>query len=343
MYKKANPLFLICQTPLHTGSGSELGIVDLPIQRERHTGFPKIESSSLKGAIREAMERKIYNEPATNRTFTSLNANDTKIHRVFGYDDGSLDPNEKDRLKNCFQKKDKDNEYEIEFSGAVGFTDARLLLFPVKSMKGVFAWITCPKVLKQFAEDMKLAGKVPDKLEEMLKLPLNQYQCISTDKSNLIVNGMKGKSVILEEYTFRVSQEIQVLSDFGKWLKSNILLSENNVWAEKLTTDIILLPNDDFKDFVNLSTEVITRTKIDNATGTVESGALFTEEYLPAESVMYSLVLTADEFKAKDAMNETDVRKFFHDNLPEVFQIGGNATLGKGLVNAKFGVANNGK
>ncbi|MBK9462153.1 MAG: hypothetical protein IPN94_22720 [Sphingobacteriales bacterium] len=32
-----------------------------------------------------------------------------------------------------------------------------------------------------------------------------------------------------------------------------------------------------------MSTEVITRTKIDNETGTVEDGALFTEEYLPTE------------------------------------------------------------
>jgi len=31
-------------------------VVDLPIQRESHTGFPKIEASSLKGAIRQSFE-----------------------------------------------------------------------------------------------------------------------------------------------------------------------------------------------------------------------------------------------------------------------------------------------
>ena len=56
MYKKAIPFFLICETPLHAGSGSDLGVIDLPIQRERHTTFPKIESSSLKGSLREAFE-----------------------------------------------------------------------------------------------------------------------------------------------------------------------------------------------------------------------------------------------------------------------------------------------
>ena len=56
MYKNAKPLFFMCETPLHAGSGSDLGIVDLPIQRERHTNFPKVESSSLKGALREGFE-----------------------------------------------------------------------------------------------------------------------------------------------------------------------------------------------------------------------------------------------------------------------------------------------
>jgi|GEM_PF-6268950 len=56
MYKLAKPLFVHCQSPTHVGSGSDLGLVDLPIQRESHTGFPKIEASSLKGAIRENFE-----------------------------------------------------------------------------------------------------------------------------------------------------------------------------------------------------------------------------------------------------------------------------------------------
>ena len=53
MFKQAKPLFLIVETPLHAGSGSDLGIVDLPIQREKHTDYPKIEASGLKGSIRE--------------------------------------------------------------------------------------------------------------------------------------------------------------------------------------------------------------------------------------------------------------------------------------------------
>ena len=67
MFKIARPLFLICETPLHAGSGDALGVVDLPIQRERHTGFPKIEASSLKGALRESFEEKFITDRNTTR------------------------------------------------------------------------------------------------------------------------------------------------------------------------------------------------------------------------------------------------------------------------------------
>ncbi|MEN7546979.1 type III-B CRISPR module RAMP protein Cmr4 [Rapidithrix thailandica] len=336
MYRKATPLFLICQSPLHAGSGSELGIVDLPIQRERHTSFPKIESSSLKGAIREAIERKVYNNPETNKTFKSLDANDTKIHRAFGYDEGSLKDSEKKALKDLFENKNKKGEYATDFAGALGFTDARLLFFPVKSMKGVFAWVTCPKSLKQFVEDMKMAKLQIAALEEVANFSLKEHSCITTSQAEVILKGDKGSNVILEEYTFNVSEVKVELENLGKWLADNILHEGNQVWAEKLAKDIIILPNDDFKDFVNLSTEVITRTKIDNSTGTVATGALFTEEYLPAESIMYSLVLTAAEFKAEDRIEEGSIRNFFNENLPPIVQIGGNATLGKGIVTTKF-------
>lgn len=317
MYRKAHPLFLVCNTPTHVGSGSELGIVDLPIQRERHTGFPKFEASSLKGSLREAFERG--------------NADEIKIHKIFGFDEDAASG----KAKTAIPEKSR------EYAGAIGFTDARLLLFPVKSMKGVFAWITCLRALKQFQSDMQLTNK-----EFQIKglnddfLQGNDVYLFSVD-SNLKV----GEKIILEEYTFSLANElngaIKVVEsdaeyDLPDWLAEKLFSNDGSYWAEKIKKDIIVLPDDDFKDFVNLSTEVITRTKIDNNTGTVAQGALFTEEYLPAESILYTLALTAAEFKEKDRMEEAEVYSFFSENLPEVVQIGGNATLGKGIVSTKL-------
>ena len=126
------------------------------------------------------------------------------------------------------------------------------------------------------------------------------------------------------------------MNKLGEWLANRLFNDDGSYWSEKIKTDIVVLGDDDFRDFVNLSTEVITRTKIDNETGTVASGALFTEEYLPAESVLYSLVLAHREFKAESALSAADVLQFFGDHLAHVIQIGGNATLGKGLTQTAF-------
>ena len=89
----AKPFFIKVITPLHAGSGSDLGVVDLPIQREAHTAFPKIEGSSLKGAIRsdfadrngeekaEAIYRTIYGKitPVTPASILQLHQDVTVI------------------------------------------------------------------------------------------------------------------------------------------------------------------------------------------------------------------------------------------------------------------------
>jgi CRISPR-associated protein Cmr4 len=325
MYKNAKPLFLICETPLHVGSGSDLGIVDLPIQRERHTNFPKIESSSLKGALREAFESAF-----NSKTFNKPDDNDVKIHRVFGFDDGSLSEAQKTQLKTHF--KNSKNEDQTQFSGALALTDARLLLFPVKSLYGVFAWITCPRVIKKFIEDLGLTD---------LQFTLSEVSsAMVANGSTLFGNGQKMQ---LEEFVFSKVNPVNTdneVNKLGKWLSEKVFTEMGNYWKEKIKTDIVVLDDNDFRDFVTLSTEVITRTKINNATGTVQDGALFSEEYLPAESVLYSLAMFADEFSAKETkMNAANTQQFFVDGLKannNIVQVGGNATLGKGIVKTKL-------
>ncbi|MCF2138520.1 MAG: type III-B CRISPR module RAMP protein Cmr4 [Candidatus Lokiarchaeota archaeon] len=298
MYKIARPFFMLVETPLHAGSGTELGIIDLPIQRERHTGFPKIESSGLKGSIRKAFEE--------------LNLNNSDISLIFGPEEGNA------------------------HAGALGFTDARLLLFPVKSMKKIFAWITCPKVLERFVLDLKLA-----KINDFPEIPPEN----SVSQENQLI--IKDEKIVLEEYTFTIRKN-EACSKMAKWISKHVIPNENeyNYLRDKLEKDIVVLPDDDFRDFVTLSTEIITRTKINNETGTVNSGALFTEEYLPTESILYSLSLATPIFnknkgsfsikKGKDqkemAKEEENVMNYFNDNIPKVIQIGGNATTGKGIV-----------
>jgi len=340
MYKIAKPFFMVVETPLHAGSGTELGVVDMPIQRERHTSFPKIEASGLKGCIREAFEE--------------LKTEDSKV-KSDKLEEKFPDLEEKWEIERDGKELIKfDEAISLAFgpeegdahAGALGFTDARLLLFPVKSMKGVFAWITCPMVLERFKVDLELcrnSGGISKDLSPLNEIPSDNSlkpkkgkgKCIVASNEQLEIN----KNIILEEYAFEIDDESEKnIEVIAKFLSDNTNIPEIN-------NKLVILSNDDFRDFVNLSTEVITRTKIKPETGTVQPGALFTEEYLPAETVMYSLALTTPIFnKDKGIFAKTDASKeeeeeivmdFFEKGIPEVIQVGGNATIGKGIVEVK--------
>src|SRR5882724_13055714 len=123
MFKAATILFMYLETPLHAGSGTSLGVVDLPIQREKHTGFPMVQASGVKGAIR-AHARDVLGDAAKDG-----------INTVFGPDDNAS-----------------------EYASALALTDARLLLFPVRSLAGVFAWTTCPTMLNRLRRVLTVAG-----------------------------------------------------------------------------------------------------------------------------------------------------------------------------------------
>lgn len=305
MYNQKKLFVFRAITPLHVGSGSELGIIDLPIQREKHTDFPKVEASSLKGSLREAFEKKLGDD-------------NLDIHLIFGYDEDSDGEGKvKDQLN-----KSNSNGKNTEFAGAASFADARILLFPVKSAKNIFAYVTCPYVLKKFNNDRALLDYPPLELKDIDNTNKQPDSCIAGSKS-LLING----NVHLDEYSFKA----EIKEDFAKKLAEVITIPE-------VAEHLVIVSDEIFKNFSLYSTEVITRTKINNETGTVEEGALFQEEYLPAETIMYSMVFASSIFNEvkNNFTDDKSVLKFITDNFPTYFQLGGNATLGKGIVESKL-------
>lgn len=315
MYKIARPFFIWVQTPLHAGSGNDLGIIDLPIQREKHTSYPKIEASGLKGSIRESFEEQ------KGKELDGFGKIDQEsIDLVFGPENAGSDGH----------------------AGALGFSDARLLLFPVKSMKGVFVWVTCPQVLKRFERDLKICAPDGSMLTRFFAKKDDSESCADIPDeltvSNLSEIEVKDSKIVLEEYAFPVT-ETRSTMEFANKLSAELGI-------EEIKRKVVVLSDEAFRDFVQLSTEVITRTKIDSESGTVKDGSLFTEEYLPSESILYSLALVSPlfveneakkgKFKAESTEGEIQkIKDFFVNGLPEVMQIGGNATLGKGIVMMK--------
>lgn len=316
MYQLARPLFFRTETQLHAGSGSDLGHIDLPIQREKHTDIPNIQSSSLKGAFRQHIEQ--FKE----------NGDDIRTQLVFGFDDDGSFSKLPQKVQEHFSDKDS-----RDYAGSIAFTDARLLLFPIKSYKGIFALATCPRIISQFVKEMQnICGLTIEKNFDFVNLG---------DKVTIADNDFlkHGNKVILEEYAFEVStsQNNTVANEFATYLKGFGL-------GDDIAKRLVVVSDDIFRDFTRLSTEVITRIKINNETGTVQNGALFSEEYLPAESYMYTILAASRVFAAKakdknagiDLKLETanDVLGFVSGKLTEksIMQIGGNTTLGKGIV-----------
>src|SRR5260370_21863175 len=66
---KSRILYLFTRTPLHVGAGSSVGAIDQPIVRERHTGFPVIPGTSLKGVLRDTARRDEQLRPDVDRIF----------------------------------------------------------------------------------------------------------------------------------------------------------------------------------------------------------------------------------------------------------------------------------
>lgn len=308
MYTESKLFFMVCESPLHAGSGSDLDFIDNPIQRERHTGYPKLESSSLKGALRE-------------RFSEELGRGAEEIRIGFGPDD----PKPGD-----------------ERQGSLGFIDGKLLLFPVKSMKGVFAWVSCFTVLERFKKDMRRSNGNQD-FDINPFLPLNDGEAIVFSDKLVIPtkDDIEQQKIILEEYVFEARQDAEIevgQKPLQNWLADQLFPTKDfEFWNTELKNKLVILSDNDFADFVELTTEVITRNKINPQTGTVQKGHLFSEEYLPADSILYSMVMSHAEFhKSGIGKNATEVMDFFttsfSNQLRNSFQAGGNATIGKGLI-----------
>jgi CRISPR-associated protein Cmr4 len=276
-------------TPLHIGAGQGLGHVDLPIVREAHTNFPYIPGTSLKGALRNLE----INQVAKARGEKPSQVEERLTKNKF-------DQKEEDilRLAKIFGIAGEGAEEGKEVgAGKVLFSDAFIVLFPVKSAKGIFSLTTCPYVINRFFERLGIDQRVKD-------VPEGKVKVLSTkDHRNLINN-----KLLLEEFVFE-AEESEELKKFVELV--GVFVGEEN------KRRIVCVNDTDFMDFVSNYTEVQTHIKIDLDTGTVKEGALWTEEYVPAESVFaFSLVF----------LEEVDFTP------PTTFHLGGDITTGKGFV-----------
>lgn len=197
---------IFTRTPLHVGCGSSVGAVDQPVVRERHTGYPVIPGSSIKGVLADLWIGEDY-----KRT--------TEGKRLFGEDDNK----------------------KTAKSGSLAIGEAKLLAFPVRSARGCFALVTSPVCLERYARDAGISEAVPavpakkclaapDVVFEDKAVVLEEYRfdkagefptawakILSSIQDDAVLNGSETRLVLLtdEDLAFFAQNSCQISQHVG--------------------------------------------------------------------------------------------------------------------------------
>jgi CRISPR-associated protein Cmr4 len=303
MFEKHAALFLYTVSPVHMGAGQAIGVIDNPIQRERHTGYPSFAGSGIKGAVRHGFKA------------LSGNADDAALKTV---------------LDQLFGPEAGNNTLH---AGAVSFGDAQLIALPIRSLRGSYVYATSPQALERTRRLLNLIGLKAD----WPALPaVNEGKCLTINPALL-----SGDKLHLEafEYTVIPLAQAQSLASIAADL-ANRALPDGEAYAffrDKLKTDLVVLADTDFAYFAEHATLVEPHVRIDETTGTASDGGLFYTENLPPESLLIAPVLASKTRTGKDGdlPAESVLSQIKGALNGKLLQIGGDATTGRGLVVAK--------
>lgn len=193
--------------------------------------------------------------------------------------------------------------------------EARVLAFPVRSARGMFAWVTSPLALERFKRDSNRKFTVPEIKDTM--------ECRASEK--LVFQGKN--NTVFEEYCFDVDEkDKEVPQDILNAFKE---LSDDDVWAS-IADRLAVISDEMFSYFVENTCEVPARIAIDDETGVVDKvhGALFYQEQVPSETLFYNVISSSDG----------DVLKNFENKISgtKVLQFGGDETIGLGYCSVKI-------
>lgn len=291
--KQANAILgLLAQTSIHAGTGQNTGVIDLPIQREGHTGYPCVFGSGVKGALRARAEQEYPRN-----------------------DDGTL----KSSVKCVFGPE---SSGEIDHAGALMVSDARLLLMPVRSLTSQFKWVTCPDVLSRYQRDAERFGVVSGGFTHVEVTGDKALVPASEDSS-------QQTTLFLEEYRFDTTQ-----ADLDKLIESLAGLMKRADAVTALKQQLVIVSNDMFAHLTQHATPVNAHIAINSETKVVKPGALWYEETLPPETLLY-VGLSAVNARAKGKSAEMPasvILAAITDLFVQKpwFQVGGNETVGMG-------------
>ena len=214
---------------------------------------------------------------------------------------------------------DKENIH----AGAAAFGDAHLLLLPIRSFAGTVAFATCPFILQRYARDVR--GILP----ESPKVPALKDSASVPDNTVLRVSGSQ---IALEDLDI----DSETGTEAKQWAEhiAAAVYPENTAnseaWREQLCQRFIILPDSTFSFLADTATEIRMRIRIDRETRIVKEGALWSEENLPAESVLYGILAIDKSRHSANAKSADELSALIPAGETQI-QIGGKHTVGRGL------------
>ena len=291
-------LFLTTETPLHAGAGQSVAGIDLPIQREKHTDWPCVYGSAVKGALRAHAELRCQSDKNT-------------LVELFGPDHGAV--------------AERDNSH----AGALLIGDATLLALPVRSLQSAFKWVTCAQAIERFARTAQRLG-------------LDNKPPTLPAAKDMDAYGAEDEKLFLEE--FRLTQKKH--DGIAQLAASIAALSGGALEAATVEQRLVVVSDDVFSFLVRNATAVNAHIAVDAQTKTVKQGALWYEETLPPEALLYVPVTATASRRKGSELQAPQTLDAFSALLPagkNWLQLGGNETTGMGWCRVGINAANTAK
>lgn len=283
-------------TSLHIGVGRGVGFIDLPIMREKVTNWPFVPGSAVKGVLAD-----FYGATEEKRRIDAL-------------------------VKSAFGRSA--DETSSANSGSLVFTDARLVCLPVRSLYGTFAWVTSSFALQRLQRDLETTGR--SDFITLPQAPSAEGVLLPHGVASVLKNSSDQK-VYLEDLDFSAHEDetvTQWAERLARWVFND------QPWQEAFKQRFTIIPNDTFDFLSETATEVQARVRIAQDSKTVESGALWYEESLPAETILAGVVWCDKIFPSTSITQAQLMQEFC--SAERRLQIGGKATVGKGQARCIF-------
>lgn len=277
----ARLLFIHALSPLHAGTGQGAGVIDLPIAREKATDLPYVPGSSLKGVLRD-------------------NCQDDKLRvKIFGPETANAS----------------------DHAGSAQIADARLLLLPIRSLLGTFAWVSSPYLLRRLAREAKDTGATG--IPADVPIPAQEEGLIAETGSAITAQD----KVYIEDLDLLAKPDTTT-SHWAIWLGQRVFPG-HQTWQTMLAERLCIVHDDVLGFLLKTATEVTARIKLLDQAKTVQEGGLWYEEALPTETVLAGLVVATPVKKSNTTTQEVfDLLDTFSG---KTLQVGGKATVGRGL------------